>query len=155
MYEHILVPLDGTETSQRGLDEAIRLAGLTKGRLRLFHAVGDMAMAHAMDAYEDHGGHWVEAMRAYGTKLLEDASETARVAGVQSESVLHSSFTGRMAELVAAQASEWPADIVVLGTHGRHGAKRLLLGSGAEAVLRTSPVPVLLVRDAPSSTAAA
>ncbi|MET0543231.1 MAG: universal stress protein [Variovorax sp.] len=153
MYEHILVPLDGTETSRRGLDEAIRLASLTHGRLRLFHAIGDMAMAHAMDAYEAHGGHWVEAMREYGTQLLEDASATARAAGVESESVLHSGFTGRMAELVAAQASQWPADIVVLGTHGRHGVKRMLLGSGAEAVLRTSPVPVLLVRDAPVAAA--
>jgi len=153
MYDHILVPLDGSETSKRGLDEAIRLAALTHGRLRLFHAVGDMAMAHAMDAYQEHGGRWVEAMREYGAKLLKDASETARAAGVESESVLHSGFTGKMSELVAAQASKWPADIIVLGTHGRHGVGRLLFGSGAEAVLRSAPVPVLLVRDAPVAAA--
>ncbi|MEJ8823613.1 universal stress protein [Variovorax humicola] len=66
---------------------------------------------------------------------------------------MHSGFTGKMAELVAAQASKWPADIIVLGTHGRHGVGRLLFGSGAEAVLRGAPVPVLLVRDAPVAAA--
>lgn len=153
MYQNILVPLDGSETSLRGLDEAIKLAGLTNGRLRLFHSIGDMSMAHAMDAYDSHQGRWVEAMRDYGARVLKDGKDKAQSAGIEAESVLHGGFSGKMAELVAAQACEWPADIIVLGTHGRHGVGRMLLGSGAEAVLRRAPVPVLLVRDAAAAGA--
>lgn len=48
-----------------------------------------------------------------------------------------------------AQAKDWPADLIVLGTHGRRGLTRLVMGSDAERVLRRSPVPVLMVRDQP------
>ena len=51
-----------------------------------------------------------------------------------------------MCDLVAKAAKEWPAELVVIGTHGRRGVGRLLLGSDAEQILRLSPVPVLLVR---------
>jgi nucleotide-binding universal stress UspA family protein len=51
--------------------------------------------------------------------------------------------------LIVAQAKEWPADLIVMGTHGRRGIRRLALGSDAEQVIRGSPAPVLLVRDAP------
>ena len=56
------------------------------------------------------------------------------------------SFGGRAAEFIVAQAKKWGADLIVLGTHGRRGVKRLVMGSDAEQVVRTSPVPVLLVR---------
>jgi len=146
MYERILVPLDGSETSKHGLDEAIRLATLSKGHLQVFHALGDMPLSHSMDAYQSHGGRWADAMREYGSRVLEDAVEKARSAGVEAEAVLRSGAPGSMAEMVVEQARSWPADIIILGTHGRSGVKRMLLGSGAEAVIRSAPVPVLLVR---------
>ena len=54
----------------------------------------------------------------------------------------------RSSDLVIAKAKEWGAQLIVLGTHGRRGVGRMLLGSDAEQVLRQSPVPVLLVRGA-------
>ena len=63
------------------------------------------------------------------------------------DAVLHEDTSGRVAEIVADEATSWGADLVVLGTHGRRGVGRLILGSDAEQVLRPSPVPVLLVRD--------
>jgi nucleotide-binding universal stress UspA family protein len=53
----------------------------------------------------------------------------------------------RLGEAIADEAGTWNADLVVIGSHGRRGLQRLLIGSGAEQVLRLSPVPVLLVRD--------
>jgi nucleotide-binding universal stress UspA family protein len=53
---------------------------------------------------------------------------------------------GRLGEMVAGEARNWEPDLVVVGTHGRRGVSRVLLGSGAEQVLRLSPVPVLAVR---------
>ncbi|MCG3189203.1 MAG: hypothetical protein LKCHEGNO_01489 [Burkholderiaceae bacterium] len=64
------------------------------------------------------------------------------------ETALNDTFTARVCDVVVQEALEWKADLIVIGTHGRRGASRLLLGSDAEQVLRLAPVPVLLVRDA-------
>jgi nucleotide-binding universal stress UspA family protein len=146
MYQKILVPIDGSDTSTRGLEEAIRMAKLTKGRLRLFHAIDELSFALSMDAYAGYAGDWLNTLRDGGTQMLKDAKAKALAAGIDAEVVLHDSFNGKVAELVAAEAVNWPADLIVLGTHGRRGLGRMFLGSGAESILRTAPVPVLLVR---------
>jgi nucleotide-binding universal stress UspA family protein len=64
------------------------------------------------------------------------------------DSVLDDTLGGRISDRVLAQAQQWPAQLIVIGTHGRRGVGRLLLGSDAEQVLRQAPVPVLLVRAA-------
>jgi nucleotide-binding universal stress UspA family protein len=146
MYQKILVPIDGSDTSARGLEEAIRLARLTNGRLRLFYAIDELSFALSMDAYAGYAGDWLNTLRDNGTKLLQGAKEKALEAGIDAEVVLHDSFSGKIAELVAEEATSWPADLIVLGTHGRRGIGRVFLGSGAESILRIAPVPVLLVR---------
>jgi nucleotide-binding universal stress UspA family protein len=65
--------------------------------------------------------------------------------------VLRHCSAGRVSDVIVKEAAQWPADLIVLGTHGRRGAGRLLLGSDAEQVLRVAPVPVLLVRHRPSN----
>ncbi|RYF56277.1 MAG: universal stress protein [Comamonadaceae bacterium] len=145
MYQKILVPLNGSDTSRRGFREAIRLAKLTNGSLRLFHVV-DESFALAMDAYASCSRDWLNTLREDGTKLLQDAKAQAGAAGIAAEVVLHDNFNGKVAELVAAEAMNWPADLIVLGTRGRRGLRRVILGSKAENILRTAPVPVLLVR---------
>ena len=69
-----------------------------------------------------------------------------RKEGVEAESVLLESIGGPAADPIAVQARQWPADLIVMGTHGRRGLARLALGSDAEEVVRIMPVPVLLVR---------
>ena len=146
IYQKILVPIDGSDTARSGLDEAIRLAQLSGGQLRVFHVIDDLSFALALDAYAGHPGDWLQALREEGTRLLDDAKHAAAAAGVQAEGVLHESFNGKVPDVVAAEARNWPADLIVVGTHGRRGIGRLMLGSGAESILRTAPVPVLLVR---------
>src|SRR5262249_492308 len=63
MYQRILVPVDGSSTSRRGLDEAIHLAGMSHGRLRLCHVIDELSFALAMDAYSGYAGNWLEALR--------------------------------------------------------------------------------------------
>ena len=60
---------------------------------------------------------------------------------------LKESFAGRVCDLVVEEAATWPADLIVIGTHGRRGVGRLFMGSDAEQVLRLATVPVLLVRN--------
>lgn len=146
MYNRILVPIDGSPTSTRGLDEAIQLARLTNGQLRLMHSVDELSFMLAADSYAGAGDVW-NLLQDAGAQILEQAAARARAAGVEVETVLSDSIQGRLPDLVAAEAVKWPADLIVLGTHGRHGVGRLVLGSDAEKILRIAPVPVLLVRE--------
>jgi nucleotide-binding universal stress UspA family protein len=59
---------------------------------------------------------------------------------------------GRAADLILEDAKKWSADLIVMGTHGRRGVRRLVLGSDAEQILRLSPVPVLMVRATPEAS---
>jgi nucleotide-binding universal stress UspA family protein len=70
---------------------------------------------------------------------------------VPHEQKLIETLGGRTADEIVREAKQWPADLIVLGTHGRRGLKRLAMGSDAEMVLRLAPVPVLMVRDEPES----
>ena len=152
MYQRILVPVDGSSTSQRGLDEAINLARLTQGRLRLIHVIDELSFALTADAYAGMAGNLLDTLRENAQRLLDDARSAALAAGVEADTVLCDTLSGAVHEMVTAEAAKWPADVIVLGTHGRRGVGRLVLGSSAEHILRFAPVPVLLVR-APESPA--
>ena len=154
MYQRILVPVDGSATSSRGLDEAIRLAKLTQGRLRLMHVIDELSFALGMEAYSGYSADWLAQLRASGSKLLEEAREKAAAAGVEAECLLCDSFRGAVAERVVSDAAAWPADLIVLGTHGRRGLGRMVMGSSAELIVRHATVPVLLIR-APEAQAKA
>ena len=146
IYQRILVPIDGSETSGLGQAEAIRLASVTGGTLRFFHVVDDLSFALALDAYAGHPGEWLASLRRDGRRLLDEAVKAAEASGVKAEGVLHESLKDKFAQAVANEADRWGADLVVVGTHGRSGPSRLLLGSGAEQIIRLAPVPVLVIR---------
>lgn len=145
MYSRILVPVDGSPTSRKGLDEALKLARLTGARLKLVHVVdelmpdsgyGPVAISEAV----------IDALREGARKVLEDAVALARKQVADVESELIETIGRRAADTIVDVAKQWQAELIVMGTHGRRGLRRLVVGSDAEAVLRTSPVPVLMVR---------
>jgi nucleotide-binding universal stress UspA family protein len=150
MYKKILVAVDGSAPSQRGLDEAIRVAKATGGRFRLVHVVNELVMT-GDQAPASYYSAVIESLRESGAKVLEDASATVRRADVPCEQKLIETIGGRAADEIVREAKQWPADLIVLGTHGRRGLKRLAMGSDAEMVLRLAPVPVLMVRDKPEA----
>jgi nucleotide-binding universal stress UspA family protein len=80
-----------------------------------------------------------------GRKALAAAETRARRKGLRAETALLEKPVGRVADAIVADAKRWRADLIVMGTHGRSGFDRLLIGSNAELVARHSPVPVLLV----------
>jgi nucleotide-binding universal stress UspA family protein len=145
VYQHILVPLDGSLTSTRGLREAIRFAKDQRSQLRLFH-VADERIVDCGYGPGTYGGELIESARVDGRKILGDAQALARRDGLDAETLLFESMGGPVAALIIAQAKAWPADLIVMGTHGRRGIGRLAMGSDAESVVRSTPVPVLLVR---------
>lgn len=146
MYQRILVPVDGSPTSNRGVAEAIALAKLTGARLRLINVVDVVLMAMGGDTFVGTSGDILPQLRAGGQRALAAALANVEAAGVVGDTVLRDGFSGRVCDLVVDEAKEWNADLIVIGTHGRRGVGRLLLGSDAEQVLRLATVPVLLVR---------
>jgi nucleotide-binding universal stress UspA family protein len=146
MYQNILVPVDGSGASTRGLREAIRLAQGTHGKLRLVHVVNTAVIAMEYAAALGPMDDLENAAREDGQALLRHAEDFVRENDVQFESVLLETASDNTGELIVAQAAQWPADAVVMGTHGRRGLRRLVLGSNAEYVVRHTSVPVVLVR---------
>ena len=148
MYQRILVPVDGSSTSTRGLDEAIELAKLTGANLRLIHVVDALTFATGSELYGAYAGDLIPKMREFGEQILEDARTRVQKRGVKVDSLLIDHLPNRLSDTVVEQARDWGADLIVIGTHGRRGVGRMLLGSDAEQIVRTAPVPVLLVRAA-------
>jgi nucleotide-binding universal stress UspA family protein len=146
MYQRILVPVDGSGCADRGLSEAIALARLTGGRLRLVHVIDEPFLALGSDGAIGASADLITLAREAAQRVLADASTKVRLAGIAVDSVLLDTFDGRLCDLVVGEAKAASSDLVVIGTHGRRGVDRFLLGSDAEQILRLSPVPVLLVR---------
>jgi nucleotide-binding universal stress UspA family protein len=146
MYERILVPVDGSETSNRGLAEAISLAKLCGAQLRLIHVIDELSFAMTADAYGSYAGELIQALREGGEKVLARCKAEVEAAGLTVDAVLRDQVGGRVCDLVVAEAQSWAANLIVLGTHGRRGVGRVLLGSDAERIVRQASVPVLLVR---------
>ena len=146
MYKRILVPVDGSGTARRGLEEAIALAGLTGGQLRLLHVVDELSVAMSMSGQGVVSPDLYQLLREGGEQVLADALAVAQSRKVVADTVLIEGFSGRLCDHVLEQARQWGADIVVLGSHGRRGVGRLVMGSDAEQIIRTALVPVLVVR---------
>jgi len=146
MYQRILVPIDGSPTSNKGLDEAIKLARLTGAELRLVHVVDQLTFVTGYEPYGLYAGDMIQWMREAGEKILAEAQAKVQAQGIKVDGKLFDNLASRLSDAVVGQAKTWGADLIVIGTHGRSGIKRLVLGSGAEQILRMAPVPVLLVR---------
>jgi nucleotide-binding universal stress UspA family protein len=88
----------------------------------------------------------IEEARKHAQKVVEDAMAIATASGVPADGRLLDTPGRRLGDVVADEARAFEADLVVVGTHGRRGIGRVVLGSGAEQVVRMAPVPVLTVR---------
>jgi nucleotide-binding universal stress UspA family protein len=145
MYQRILVPLDGSVVAARGLREALSLAKLCGASLVLLSVVEyypvmmEMATTTVWDQISND-------LREHHRRVLEQAHDDARAAGIASESHLEDAVAARVCDVIVDQARQHRCDLIVMGTHGRHGIEHALIGSDAERVLRQAPCAVLLVR---------
>ncbi|MBN9425008.1 MAG: universal stress protein [Burkholderiales bacterium] len=153
MYQRILVPIDGSPTAADGMAEAVKLAKLTNGQIRLMHVVDQLSYVAGFEGYGSLTADVIKVMNEAGERILREAKAQVEGEGVPVDTVLFDGFSGRVSDHVVEQAKSWNADVIVLGTHGRRGIRRLVIGSDAEQIVRNAPVPVLLVR--PRETEAA
>ncbi|UTH75519.1 universal stress protein [Chromobacterium sp. IIBBL 290-4] len=148
MYRHLIAAIDGSNNSDKALNEAIRVAKHTDARLTLVHiaSLRDLAV-DSLGVYAGDPGYDLALQQ--GEEALARAQKLARDAGlINVASHLEKSWEGGhdLADLLIGYAQSQQADLIVLGTHGRKGLAHLFLGSFAEDILRRSPIPLLVVR---------
>ena len=137
---NVLVPLDGSEQADRALSHAMRV--FPEARLTLLTVI-DPAMGFAGPNAPGTAEIWYESASEQADEWLAAARDTVEAEGRDVETAVE---TGRPARVIIEYAETNPIDHIVMGSHGREGVSRLLLGSVAETVVRRSPVPVTVVR---------
>ncbi len=148
MFKHLLVPIDGSELSQTALKQACSFARETGARLTVYHAKsaylpygmateGMFDFAVASEAYRIAMDKRVES-------ILNNAKQTAAEAGVACEAV--STECEEPHEGIIAMAQSRGCDLIFMASHGRRGARALMLGSETQKVLTHCKIPVLVCR---------
>lgn len=146
MYERILLPTDGSTASLAACDHALDLAETFDAALDVLYVVDTNALP--LDA---HTKTVLDARNQAASGAVADVVEQAERRGL--EVVTGEVREGSPAEVLLDHVGDRDVDLVVMGTHGRRGLDRYLLGSVTEQVVRLAPVPVLTVRGTDSPTA--
>ncbi len=144
LYQHILVPIDGSETSMVAMKEAIKLGKALNSKITVVQVMAlDPFIA---DVYVKTGqtNELIERTRTYLLDILEKAKQEFANEGITVETKLLEGFVVHKEIIQAAQ--DLNADLIVMGSHGRTGVRKLVLGSVAQKVLGESHIPVLIVR---------
>lgn len=147
MYKNILVAVDESNTSALALNEAITYCNEHANvALRIIH-VGNEFFIN-WDGAPVYPKETEQSLKNAQLALLQNIEQKLHEAKISHyETRLIETKPGtRVAEKIVEEATNWPADLIVLGTHGRRGFHHFLLGSVAEGVIRIAPMPVLLVR---------
>lgn len=147
MYQRILVAVDESKTSERALKEGAMLAKEQHATLRLAHVIDDTFAYTALETPREMAERQARLRKA-GEGVLNRAAATARAFGIEAEITILEVVEADncIYDTIQQEAERWPADLIVIGTHGRRGFRRLLLGSVAEGLVRVTTKPVLLIR---------
>ena len=150
-YKNIMIATDGSDTSNTALHEAIQLAINQKAHLRIVHVVEEGIVSRGGVGLDY--SLIIKEFRDEGQRLLDKAATLVpKQSPIKFDTNLIelNPFQGRVAEVIVKKAQDWPADLLIIGTHGRRGFSHLLLGSVAENIIRIATMPVLLIRGQPS-----
>ncbi|MFB6096034.1 MAG: universal stress protein [Haloferacaceae archaeon] len=139
MYDEILVPTDGSPAADRAVEHAIDLATQYGARVHALYVVD----ANAYSTLEAGTDVVINALEEEGEAAVAEVAERAEEAGVEAVTEVE---TGTVHRTILDYADEHDVDLIVMGTHGRRGLDRYLLGSVTEKVVRTADMPVLTIR---------
>ncbi|MBV8185694.1 MAG: universal stress protein [Alphaproteobacteria bacterium] len=139
-FKKILVAVDGEPIAAHAVDVAAELAGFAGAELAFIHVI-EPELVNAADTGVQPAT-LEAAARDEAHKLIDDFRSHLSL----NSPILEFVEIGSAATEVVRAAKDWPADLIVVGSHGRGGLRRALLGSVAEAVMRQASCPVLVVR---------
>ena len=145
MYKRILVASDSTPTGHRGLREACALAKILAAELEILYVVDSHVVHLDVNGITD-AGELIDVLHNAGIAALDEARKVAFECGISAQIKLIETRAASIADVIVQEARDWQADLIVMGTHSKHGLGSLVMGSEADNVLHTSPVPMLLVR---------
>ncbi|MEF8720838.1 MAG: universal stress protein [Candidatus Accumulibacter necessarius] len=148
MYKRIMVAVDESFMTSQVMKAAVELARSTGAQMAICHAVDETILAQREVAMmlPNSVGKTEARMRLGAQGLLGRLAETARAAGIEVEIRLVESEQKHVSDMLIDAATEWQADLLIVGTHGRRGIERFFVGSVAERLVRKSQVSLLLVR---------
>jgi nucleotide-binding universal stress UspA family protein len=143
LYRRILLPVDDSEATREGLRELASFVSQEAHEVCLIHVV----QMRSEESYPEGtvGDMMLGPLREAGNRVLDSAHAKLAEQGILADRILAEAHRETAAELIGKYARQWQADLIVMGTHARHGVVRLVLGSQTAEVVRASPVPVLVV----------
>jgi nucleotide-binding universal stress UspA family protein len=145
MFNRILVALDGSNTASRAFDAALTLAAERDAELLPLYVIDMPVIAYDAPGFDPCVMR--DAFIEEGKRIVADAQSRLTAGGIRgTPRTVEASIPGEdVAKRIVGEALEWRADLIVMGTHGRRGFRRLVLGSVAERVLRSARCPVLMI----------
>jgi nucleotide-binding universal stress UspA family protein len=145
MFKHILIPADGSENAHRAIDKAVGLAQAFKSQVTAIYVVDPYAFTGVGTDFAYGQAEYLSAATAEGTQALHAAKDAFLAVGIEITTTLVESHT--IYKGILEMATEVGADLIVMGSHGRKGLEKLILGSVTSQVLSHAHLPVLVVRD--------
>ncbi|MEI8030943.1 MAG: universal stress protein [Comamonadaceae bacterium] len=145
MFKHILVPVDGSSTAQLAVDRAIGLAKAFGSRVTAIFVIDPYPFTGVGTDFAYGQAEYLSAATAEANAAIKAAKNSFDSAGVSVDTSVieaHAAWRGVVQAAVSVQA-----DLIVMGSHGRSGLEKLVLGSVTQAVLSHTRLPVLVVRD--------
>ena len=145
MFKHILIPADGSDNAQRAIDKAIGLALAFNSQVTAIYVLDPYAFTGAGTDFAYGHIEYLSAATTEGTQALQAAKATFQAAGIEITTTLvegHAIYKG-----ILETATQLGVDLIVIGSHGRSGLEKLILGSVTSQVLSHAHLPVLVVRD--------
>lgn len=144
MFKHILAPVDGSETSMAAVDKAIGLAKAFDCPLSVVYVIDPYPFTGVGAEFAYGQDQYLSAARAEARAALDGAAERVKAAGARGDTRVVESHAIWRGIMEAAEATG--ADLIVIGSHGRRGLERLVLGSVTQSVLAHSKITTLVVR---------
>ncbi|MDP1741586.1 MAG: universal stress protein [Polaromonas sp.] len=145
MFKHILLPVDGSSTSLTAVEKAIGLARAFGSTVTAIYVIDPYAFSGVGADFAYGQAQYLDAATAEGNQALKEAAALLTAAGVNVSTAIieaHTIYRG-----ILETASSVGVDLIVMGSHGRRGLEKLVLGSVAAQVLAHAHLPILVVRD--------
>ncbi|MDH5205168.1 MAG: universal stress protein [Hylemonella sp.] len=145
MFKHILVPIDGSEAAQSAVDKAAGLAKAFGSAITVIYVIDPYPFTGLGSDFAYGQAEYLSAASAEATQATKTAMQTLTQAGLKAKSQVveeHGAWRG-----ILESAKSLDCDLIVMGSHGRHGLEKVVLGSVAQRVLSHAHIPVMVVRD--------
>lgn len=145
MFKHLLVPVDGSDTARQAVDKATGLAKAFGSSVTVVYVIDPYPFTGLGNDFAYGQAEYLDAASTEATQATQAAQQALEQAGVSSQAIVmeaHATWRG-----ILETAQKVGADLIVMGSHGRRGMEKLMLGSTAQRVLSHSNLPVFVVRD--------